>query len=235
MTGLVEQVLAEKEARGDRWEARFAASIGGLAAAPCRRLSRSPRCVLCSSTPPPSVGGVTLYLNPGAPAPRGCDRRVRRVGESGEAGGGYQERVVAAVDLSRQSREPSCFRRLRFAMREAEVMRDLAMANGVPAEAITLEDRAANTHENVVFSDAILQKHGWKSLLLISSPDDMRRAMGTWRRGAGRHGRADAGATEPVLLAHGRASLRQIDGILRNTSRSRRTAVPRMDLMCASC
>ena len=102
------------------------------------------------------MGGFALYLSE---PPRPVDAIVvfgGGVGESGEAGGGYQERVVTAVNLYRAgyARAIVFSSGFRFAMREAEVMRDLAMANGIPAEAITLEDHAANTHENVILSDA---------------------------------------------------------------------------------
>src|SRR5439155_15345336 len=72
----------------------------------------------------------------------------------------------------------------RFVFHEAEVMKELAIANGVPASAIVLEQSAKNTHENVLFTDAILREHGWKKILLVSSPYHMRRAMLTWRRAA---------------------------------------------------
>ena len=67
------------------------------------------------------------------------------VGESGKAGGGYQERVKQAVDLYRAGYAPHMIfsSGFVFAFQEAEVMRALAVDNGVPASAIVLETRAA--------------------------------------------------------------------------------------------
>ena len=59
-------------------------------------------------------------------------------------------------------------------------MRDLAEASGVPADAIVLETRAANTYENVKFVNEILRTHRWATILLVSSPYHMRRALMTW-------------------------------------------------------
>ena len=82
------------------------------------------------------------------------------VGESGRAGGGYQERVKQAVDLYRQGFAPHIVfsSGFVFAFHEAEVMRALAIDNGVPADAIMLETHAANTYENVVYS----QRDCWR-------------------------------------------------------------------------
>src|SRR5207302_4153362 len=73
------------------------------------------------------------------------------VGESGQAGGGYQERVKTAVDLYRAGLAPHVVFSTGFvyAFQEAEIMKALAVANGIPDAAIVLEKRATNTHENV--------------------------------------------------------------------------------------
>jgi uncharacterized SAM-binding protein YcdF (DUF218 family)/glycosyltransferase involved in cell wall biosynthesis len=108
------------------------------------------------------------------------------VGESGEAGGGYQERVKQAVDLYHAGYAPRMIfsTGFVFAFQEGEVMRNLAMQNGVPSDAIFLETQAANTYENVTRSRQILDSHGWRSALVVSSPYHMRRAMLTWRKNA---------------------------------------------------
>ena len=53
---------------------------------------------------------------------------------------------------------------------------------GVPPTAITLESKSRNTHENAVFTAAILKQKGWHSVLLVTSADHMRRAMATFRK-----------------------------------------------------
>ena len=105
-------------------------------------------------------------------------------GESGDAGGGYQERVKQAVDLYTAGWAPRMIfsTGFVFAFREGEVMRSLAMANGIPDEAIVLETQARNTFENVARSRDILIARGWRRVLLVSSPYHMRRARLTWKK-----------------------------------------------------
>ena len=108
------------------------------------------------------------------------------VGESGKAGGGTEERVQHAVEAYKAGFAP----RLLFStgylysFPEAESMRSLAMQQGVPADAIVLEQRATDTHQNVVFTRDLLRARGWRSVLLVSSPYHMRRAALAWRKEA---------------------------------------------------
>lgn len=139
------------------------------------------------------------------------------VGESGRAGGGVQERISKALDLYRESVAPRLIisSGFVFAQREAGQMRDIAIANGVPADAIILEERATDTYENVVFTRDILASHGWQRIALVSSPYHMRRALLTWRKAAPT---VEVVATPPetsLFYAHRRgASLEQIRGLL---------------------
>ena len=105
------------------------------------------------------------------------------VGESGKAGGGYQERVKRASELYRAGFAPHIIFSTGYvyAFQEAEIMKALAVASGIPDSAIVLEKRATNTYENVVYSRAILDGSGWRRVLLVSSPYHMRRAVLTWR------------------------------------------------------
>jgi uncharacterized SAM-binding protein YcdF (DUF218 family) len=102
-----------------------------------------------------------------------------------------------------------------FTLREAEVMRAIAVANGVPEDAILVEERAANTYQNVVFTHRILVENNWRRIALVSSPYHMRRALLTWRKVAPE---VDVAATPPAssqFYAHERgASLEQIRGLL---------------------
>jgi uncharacterized SAM-binding protein YcdF (DUF218 family) len=139
------------------------------------------------------------------------------VGESGQAGGGYQERVKEAVDLYRAgyARTLVFSSGFRFVFREAEVMKDMAVANGIPAGAIILEQNANNTHQNVLFTRAILAEHGWRSILLVSSPYHMRRAMLTWDRAAPDVEVVPSPVRVSQFYAHDRgATLEQIRGVI---------------------
>jgi uncharacterized SAM-binding protein YcdF (DUF218 family) len=59
---------------------------------------------------------------------------------------------------------------------EADVMRDLALAQGVPANDITVEDQAQNTIQNIYYSEQIMKAHHWKSAEVISSASHLPRA-----------------------------------------------------------
>jgi uncharacterized SAM-binding protein YcdF (DUF218 family) len=61
-------------------------------------------------------------------------------------------------------------------------MKAVAVDNGVPADAIVLEEQARNTFENVEFTRRILHEQGWSRILLVSSPYHMRRATMTWEQ-----------------------------------------------------
>jgi uncharacterized SAM-binding protein YcdF (DUF218 family) len=102
-----------------------------------------------------------------------------------------------------------------FTLREAETMKAIAMANGVPADAILLEERATDTYENVSFTYRILAEHGWRTIALVSSPYHMRRALLTWHKVAPE---VEVIATPPEtsqFYAHSRgASAEQIRGLL---------------------
>ena len=58
---------------------------------------------------------------------------------------------------------------------EAEVMKALAVANGVPSDEITVEDQAQNTIQNIYYSEQIMEAHHWTSAELISSPSHLPR------------------------------------------------------------
>ena len=99
------------------------------------------------------------------------------VGESGKAGQGYEERVDYAIKLYKQGYAAHLIfsSGAQFVFNEAEVMKSLAVSLGVPGDAIILEEKAANTYQNVKFTKEILDKRSWKKVLLISSPYHMSR------------------------------------------------------------
>lgn len=108
------------------------------------------------------------------------------VGESGQAGGGYQERVKQAVDLYQARYAPQMIFQSGyvFAFNETEIMKGLAVSVGVPESAIVLEKTGANTYEAVQRVRDILRARGWRRILLVSSPYNMRRATMVWRKQA---------------------------------------------------
>lgn len=106
------------------------------------------------------------------------------VGESGKAGQGYEERVIHAVELYRKGYASRMIFSSGFiyALQEADVMKALAVSLGIPPDSVLLEKKARNTYENVLNVREILQHHGWKSILLVSSPYHMRRVSWVIRR-----------------------------------------------------
>ena len=60
---------------------------------------------------------------------------------------------------------------------EAEASRDWLVEDGVPAEAIVLEDRSRTTIENLQFAKPVLEANGIGDVLVVSDPLHMRRAL----------------------------------------------------------
>jgi len=68
---------------------------------------------------------------------------------------------------------------------EAEVMAQVAEAQGVPASEVFEEPRALDTIQNACYSAGILKKHGWHSVEVISSAAHLPRAAMIFERLAG--------------------------------------------------
>jgi uncharacterized SAM-binding protein YcdF (DUF218 family) len=100
------------------------------------------------------------------------------VGESGQAGQGYEERVKHAAELynSGYARYIIFSSGFRSTFSEPYIMQVLAISLGVPRDFIILETKAGNTYQNVVFTSAILRSKGWNKIILVSSPYHTRRA-----------------------------------------------------------
>ncbi|MGH9143540.1 MAG: ElyC/SanA/YdcF family protein [Vicinamibacterales bacterium] len=139
------------------------------------------------------------------------------VGESGRAGGGAQERLKQAIDLYRAGYAKYLVLSSGFvySFHEAQVMRTLAIDQGVPDAAIALDERATNTYENVMYVDEILRDHHWQTILLVSSPYHMRRALMVWRKQAPDIDVVPTPVPQSQFYDHGRgATLDQVRGIL---------------------
>ena len=65
---------------------------------------------------------------------------------------------------------------------EAQLMREIALAAGLPAERILLEEGSANTFENAVNAARILHDRGWRRILLVSDGYHLPRALFVFRR-----------------------------------------------------
>ena len=219
MMRLIEQRIADRtRERTLRWQQLFAGWLGrvqvrvlqcGIAALVIYLLFCQTPLMWCLAEP--------LKLDA---APRSADAIVvfaGGVGESGQAGQGYEERVERAVELY----QAGYASRLVFSsgytrvFREPEVMRALAVSLGVPADAITLEETASNTYQNVQSVADILRRQGARSMLVVSSPYHMRRIALVVHRHAQDLEMIPAPVESPAFYAHTwGASLRQVRGLL---------------------
>lgn len=187
MSVLIEAALATRRQAGEKWDETL------------RRIYRTSRRRLVQATAWTVGAYLLLFYSPfiwliaeplridDPPRPAGAIVVFAGgVGESGRAGGGYQERVKHAVELYRAGYASHLIfsSGFTFAFKEAEVMKSLAMSLDVPAAAILLEEQAGNTYENVVLVREILRPRGWHTILLVSSQYHMRRAVWTFRRSA---------------------------------------------------
>jgi uncharacterized SAM-binding protein YcdF (DUF218 family)/glycosyltransferase involved in cell wall biosynthesis len=218
MSQLIDEAMTARDAAGDRWEERL------------RRLYRTARRRTLQVAVATAAAYLLLFYTPltwmvaeplrlSAP-PGPADAIVvfaGGVGESGKAGGGAQERVKRAVELYHAGHASRVIFSTGyvFSFPEAEVMRAVAMDNGVPASAILLEEEAKNTYENVERSRRILDQHGWRRVLLVSSPYHMRRALLTWKKVAPHIEVVPTPPAESQFYSHATgASLEQIQAIL---------------------
>ncbi|GAC1314337.1 MAG: hypothetical protein NVSMB2_03620 [Chloroflexota bacterium] len=62
----------------------------------------------------------------------------------------------------------------------ADVMRDMAVQRGIPTEAILDEPQGGDTWGNAVFTRRLLEEHGLRSAILVTSPYHARRAKLTF-------------------------------------------------------
>jgi vancomycin permeability regulator SanA len=65
----------------------------------------------------------------------------------------------------------------RYPPEEAEVMRRLAEAAGVPAEALILDQEAHSTWESITQAREIMEQEGWETAIIVSDPFHITRAL----------------------------------------------------------
>jgi uncharacterized SAM-binding protein YcdF (DUF218 family)/glycosyltransferase involved in cell wall biosynthesis len=218
MSALIDAELTARQSRTTGWEDRLRRLYGAAKAGPAR-IAATAVILYLLFFQSPMVWWLAEPLRI-VEAPQPADAVVvfaGGVGESGRAGGGVQERISKAVSLYHEGVAPRLIisSGFVFTLREAESMKAIAIANGVPAEAILLEEAATDTYENVAFTNRILEQHGMRRIALVSSPYHMRRALLTWRKVAPQ---VEVVATPPEssqFYAHGRgASVEQIRSLL---------------------
>jgi uncharacterized SAM-binding protein YcdF (DUF218 family) len=65
---------------------------------------------------------------------------------------------------------------------EAEIMRALAVARGVPEARILVEDQAKNTFENALYTGLIIRQRCWRRVVVVTDAFHMPRALYVYRR-----------------------------------------------------
>ncbi|MDO8603542.1 MAG: ElyC/SanA/YdcF family protein [Candidatus Omnitrophota bacterium] len=126
-----------------------------------------------------------------ADAPRKADAILvfgGGVGETGSPGKSTIERARYAVKLYKGGYADKIIFSSGYIYNynDAENMKLFAVSMGIPERNIILEQKANSAYENVIFSKEILDRNNWRSVLLVSSPYNMRRAalvFNKWDRG----------------------------------------------------
>lgn len=90
---------------------------------------------------------------------------------------GYADRLIISGGLGRLTEGV-------FDKPEAQIFMEIAVANGVPQDRIILEDRSANTGENILFTYDVLQqrKLHFNSFILVQKPYMERRTYATFKK-----------------------------------------------------
>lgn len=93
------------------------------------------------------------------------------IGESGQPGEEYQEKVKRAVDLYRQGYASTIILSsgATYVFNEALVMRALAVSLGVPESAMLVEDAHGGNYLRLLNVRRILDERGWSSMILVGS------------------------------------------------------------------
>lgn len=102
-----------------------------------------------------------------------------QVRADGQPSNSLRSRTLRAIDLYKAGYAPALFLtggEGRFPPAEAEVMRRLAVAAGVPEAALVLDTTATSTQESMLNAARAAEAHGWRSALVVSDPFHMLRA-----------------------------------------------------------
>lgn len=100
------------------------------------------------------------------------------------SGGQTTSRALRGIELYKQGYAPKIIfsgAALDDGPSNAFAMRDQALADGVPARSIIIDEKSQNTYENAVNTKNILDEIGAKSLILVTSPYHQRRANLTFK------------------------------------------------------
>jgi len=107
-------------------------------------------------------------------------------GEAAYINTGYQRRTEEAISLYKAGYAPLLIvsSSVQQTISEADIMKALILAQGIPGDAIVLDRHAKNTYSNVDAVKRVLAERSGKSILLVTAPYHTRRALMTWKKNA---------------------------------------------------
>lgn len=93
----------------------------------------------------------------------------------------FEERIRHAIDLYRRGKVKALILTGGLAegdnLSESEAAREYCLKRGVPANAIFIEKKSHSTLENLVYAKPLIADQHYDSVLIVSDPLHMRRAM----------------------------------------------------------
>jgi uncharacterized SAM-binding protein YcdF (DUF218 family) len=93
----------------------------------------------------------------------------------------FHQRLAPRV-LCASSQVPELLAAVGHPMTQAEISAAVLRARGVPDPAIFVVNRSTSTYEELSLVRDTMQTHGWKRVILVSSPTHLRRIRITWDR-----------------------------------------------------
>jgi uncharacterized SAM-binding protein YcdF (DUF218 family) len=93
------------------------------------------------------------------------------IGESGEPGEEYQEKVQHGVEMYKQGYAPRLIfsSGVSYTFKEAQIMKALAVSLGVPEGAIILDEVGGGNYGSLLNTKRIMESRGWTRMLLVTS------------------------------------------------------------------
>ena len=218
MQGLIQEVILRKaSAPREDWTLRFAASLRSSRRLLSWMVASALLIGIVFQTPLVWFLSKPLIVSGQAQPADVIVVFAGGVGESGQAGEGYQERVKQAAELFEQGYAPRILlvSGYTWTFQEADIMDALARALGVPGEIILKEKQVHRTYDYVLKVKELAAQYRWKSILLVTSPYHSRRAALTFSRNAPQLLVIQTPVLESSYYAHGRGiTPRQLRGIL---------------------
>jgi uncharacterized SAM-binding protein YcdF (DUF218 family) len=125
--------------------------------------------------PPKEVQGDVIVMLGGGATPDTPD-----VGGTGMLSGSAANRLLTVARLYRETRLPIILSGGQVFPDdgvESEIARRQLMALGVPSDAIFVENQSRNTEENAKYTKSLLERHGFRRPILVTSAFHMRRSV----------------------------------------------------------